>query len=194
MAKENQAKQNQHTNNTPPATQENPASQTGENASPPPGIGLDDSGSDGAARADGTLPAVSSPAGNNHPALPGLATRRVEQGTPYCARHNVLMVTSSSQERAAYYKCPVPGCQQTDKRARPTMRIPSEPLRCPQRSCSADDPKSAMYLEVNGAKSTPFQLRMECPRCSFQINVPRPGVESAVQRARLEASEDLDAR
>lgn len=118
---------------------------------------------------------------------------------PSCARHHVQMRAVSSPEHVTYYACPVPGCDQTDKRSRKAAAIPTEPKACPMRTCQASgEPGShPQYLEVDERKTkgNPALIVLVCPQCGFELKTPRPGVFDRVQRVReREASDDFAAR
>lgn len=118
---------------------------------------------------------------------------------PSCSRHHVQMRAVSSPEHVTYYACPVPGCDQTDKRSRKAAAIPTEPKACPMRTCQASgEPGShPQYLEVDERKTkgNPALIVLVCPQCGFELKTPRPGVFDRVQRIReREASDDYAAR
>lgn len=127
---------------------------------------------------------------------PDVATpRQGDQHRPYCRRHNVLMIAYNSSGGATRYKCPVPGCDATEKRAQPTSNIPREPQMCPHCQARAAEEKTKaqtpVYLEADYARSTYAMLHMACPtpECRFFVKLPRPDIaaRSRVQRARGEA-------
>jgi hypothetical protein len=97
-----------------------------------------------------------------------------------------------SKPDKTHYKCPVEGCEETAKRVRPTLRVPAAPQFCPQRHCRRGG--QAVALEAVGRLSTVAQLHMQCPRCGFELKVPRPQFEPALDRRRQAAIEDLGDR
>ena len=123
------------------------------------------------------------------------ASRQGDQHRPYCLLHNVLMVAYNSSGGATRYKCPVPECDATEKRAQPTSMIPRDPLFCPHCMARAieagQDKPQPVYLEADYARSTFAILLMKCPTagCHFSIKIPRPDItaRSRVQRSRTES-------
>ena len=92
-------------------------------------------------------------------------------GKPYCGRHNVLMVVTSSAEHARYYKCPVDGCEERSKRSRHGVTIPSRPTYCARVSCAPHN----VAMEVDAAASSYGQLKMVCGRCGNASYVTASG-------------------
>jgi hypothetical protein len=96
---------------------------------------------------------------------------------------------------ATHYKCPVDGCTEREKRARPTLRIPVEPLMCPQKTCLDGEGRKLVALEVDATvvEANAAQLHMICPACGFHVNVPRPQFNATLARTRR-PEENLAAR
>jgi len=118
--------------------------------------------------------------------------RQGDDGRPFCPTHNCLQVASGSKGKHTHYRCPVPGCTTREKRARPQVKVPAEPLACPQRTCRDEKQEPLAYLAVDAKLSTIAQLHMTCPKCGFHVKVPR-----AIFAASHQASgrnEDLAAR
>lgn len=123
------------------------------------------------------------------------APRQGDQHRPYCRRHNVLMVAYNSSGGATRYKCPVPGCDATEKRAQPTSNVPREPQICPHcRGRAIEDGQAdpqPVYLEADYARSTFAMLLMVCPTegCHYSMRIPRPDIvtRSRIQRQRSES-------
>lgn len=132
-----------------------------------------------------TLPSPQSPAPSPAPARQG------DQGRPFCGKHNCLMKAVRSGKEATNYSCPVPLCDQKEKRARGSVQIPREPNRCPDIRCQGKTVES--YLEVNLRRSTTAHLCMVCPKCGYDIKVPRPSFNSGVRTYEREEG-DLAAR
>ena len=91
-------------------------------------------------------------------------------GRPFCEKHNCLMVASGTKDRVTYYKCPVPGCDCREKRARPTTPIPSAPQVCQFQTCKTPP----QYLERDFDDKSIGQLAMVCPKCGNKHYVTRP--------------------
>lgn len=117
---------------------------------------------------------------------------------PCCERHVVLMQAYSSTDEKTYYRCPVPGCDEREKRVRVQVDIPSEPRACPQRTCRTPEGAPTSYLELVPKLSSLAQLHMACPACRFNLKIPRPQfaeqVKNEARRRRERAAESLDAR
>ena len=116
--------------------------------------------------------------------------RQGDQHRPYCLLHNVLMTAYSSRDGVTRYRCPVPDCTATEKRAQPTSNVPREPMQCPHcaaraREAGRDD-APPVHLQVDYARSTYAMLLMVCPQpeCRFAVRVARPDI---VARSRLQA-------
>lgn len=90
---------------------------------------------------------------------------------PVCARHNVLMVASSSRDGVTHYKCPVDGCTETGKAARRQAMGWAKPVLCDREACNGTP------MEVDHDLSTPMQVRMVCPNCGKSVTHPRPGLK-----------------
>ena len=132
----------------------------------------------------------------NEPAPPSVAesTRQGDQVRPYCRRHNVLMRAVGTGGGITRYKCPVPDCNEAEKRAQPRSVIPREPLECPkcrQRKFADDQPVNPVYCEVDSHRSTSGQLCMACPEmdCDFHALIPRPDIAVRARRMRMAAEE-----
>jgi len=110
---------------------------------------------------------------------------------PYCPLHNCLMVATSSRKLHTNYACPVHDCDETEKRARPSVRVPAQPQLCPQRHCRGA--MLAQALEVVPTLSTAAQLHMACPKCGFNLKAPRPQFDAARAQRQRDA-EDLADR
>lgn len=130
------------------------------------------------------------------PAPPSVAesTRQGDQVRPYCRRHNVLMRAVGTGGGITRYKCPVPDCNEAEKRAQPRSVIPREPLECPkcrQRKFADDQPVNPVYCEVDSHRSTSGQLCMACPEmdCDFHALIPRPDIAVRARRMRAAAEE-----
>ena len=120
--------------------------------------------------------------------------RQGDQVRPYCRRHNVLMRSVGTGGGVTRYKCPVPDCNEAEKRAQPRSVIPREPLECPkcrQRRIEADQPVNPVYCEVDASRSTSGQLCMACPEmgCDFHTLIPRPDIAVRARRMRMAAEE-----
>lgn len=112
-------------------------------------------------------------------------------GKPYCGRHNCLMRAASSRENVVYYRCPVDGCDEREKRTRAGANVPAMPALCSRITCR--DEKIA--LEVDAASSSIGQLKMVCRKCGQASYVPAPGYAYSQARVRLEPPvEDFAAR
>lgn len=127
------------------------------------------------------------------------APRQGDQHRPYCRRHNVLMIAYNSSGGATRYKCPVPGCDATEKRAQPTSNIPREPMVCPHCRGRAieegqKDP-TPVYLEAEYGRSTFAILLMRCPTpdCHYAVKIPRPDI-AARSQIQLRRSESISER
>jgi hypothetical protein len=130
------------------------------------------------------------------PAAPAEVPRgqQGDEGRPYCPKHNCLMKATATRETVTHYACPVPACNEREKKVRPQLKVPAAPQACPQRICAAGPGQEQSYLQVDLRLSSLSQLHMACPRCGFHVNVPRPHFDAAAaQRARRQA-EDLAAR
>lgn len=122
------------------------------------------------------------------------STRQGDQIRPYCRRHNVLMRAVGTGGGITRYKCPVPDCNEAEKRAQPRSVIPREPLECPkcrQRKLADDQPANPVYCEVDSHRSTSGQLCMACPEmdCDFHALIPRPDIAVRARRIRMAAEE-----
>jgi hypothetical protein len=126
---------------------------------------------------------------------PAVASPRARQGDdtkPYCPRHNVLLRATGSRELHTNYACPVQGCQTREKRIRPSLKVPSEPQMCPQRTCRDAD---GVALEVDERLSNLAHLHMSCPQCGFHLKMPRPQFDAAAAaRERRRETQDLSER
>lgn len=120
-----------------------------------------------------------------------LSSRQGDQGRPFCGKHNCLMRAVGSSPKETRYACPVPFCEQKEKRARGTTQIPREPHRCPDIRCQGKTVES--YLEVDVRRSSTAHLCMVCPKCGYDIKVPRPTFNSG-QRTYERDEGDLAAR
>lgn len=105
--------------------------------------------------------------------------RQGDEGRPYCGTHNCLMRASGTTKTETRYSCPVPLCTQKEKRARSSVSIPREPSRCPDIRCRGKTVES--YLEVDLRRSSTAHLCMVCPKCGYDIKVPRPTFNSGVR-------------
>src|SRR5512137_2557203 len=68
-----------------------------------------------------------------------------QDGVPYCLKHHCRMKSSSGGKKgsvAAYYSCPVPGCDHKAKRIRTVKEsiVPPAPLACPR--CARNKPSA----------------------------------------------------
>lgn len=155
-------------------------------AKKPNAMNLDDDGTE-----EVTTPTTTNQAAPPDPA----ASRQGDQHRPYCRTHNVLMTAYNSRDGVTRYRCPVPGCQATEKRAQPTSNILREPMFCPHclaRAIEAGtERQDQVYLEADYARSTFAILLMKCPTvgCHFSVKIPRPDIaaRNRVQRARTES-------
>ena len=127
------------------------------------------------------------------PPQPAVRARQGDDGRPFCPTHNCLQVATGSKDQHTHYACPVPGCSTKEKRARPQVKVPAEPQRCPQRTCRDADGKPLAFLEVEPKLSSMAQLHMACPKCGFHMKVPRPIFAEALAQQRR-PREDLAAR
>lgn len=123
--------------------------------------------------------------------LPAAPARQGDQGRPYCSRHNCLMQAVGSSPKETRYACPVELCDQKEKRARGTVQIPREPRPCPDVRCQGKAMQS--FLEVDLRRSSMAHLCMVCPKCGYDIKVPRPSFNSG-QRTYERDEGDLAAR
>ena len=146
---------------------------------------------DGDEQQQPTTPPTTNQASSQEPAAP----RQGDQHRPYCRTHNVLMTAYNSRDGVTRYRCPVPGCQATEKRPQPTSSIPREPMRCPHCAARAkedgQEDGTPVYLEADYAHSTFAMLAMVCPTpgCRFRMRVSRPDIaaRSRVQRSQAES-------
>lgn len=144
-------------------------------------LGLDD----GIAAAESAGPKTSAPAADLQKTA--AAGRQGDGSRPFCCRHNCLMKAEKSDPLATHYACPVPGCSEKEKKARPAIKVPAEPMRCTQRVHGLEKEGSREhFLEVNDELSTLANLHMECPGCGFHVKVPRP--QFTPQMARQQAA------
>jgi predicted RNA-binding Zn-ribbon protein involved in translation (DUF1610 family) len=138
--------------------------------------------------------------GDNGPPLVG-----PQQGTesrPSCPMHNVLMVAYASRESATHYRCPVAGCTERAKKARPKVSVPAAPQLCHDRACVIRGEGQPAAMEVVANRSSASHLKMVCPRCGQALDVPRPEFGAFLKRQRdainrrsiQEAAEDLSER
>src|SRR5262245_46897513 len=106
------------------------------------------------------------------------------------------MVAYSSKPDTTHYKCLVEGCGETGKRARPQIKVPASPTKCPQRPCKLND----VALVVDPRLSNMVQLHMVSASFGFNVKQPRPEFGAAAieqqqrQRQRADAGEELAAR
>jgi hypothetical protein len=114
--------------------------------------------------------------------------RQGDDTRPFCSRHNCLMRSTSSTSDITRYSCPVPTCDQKEKRARRAVQIPREPQVCPDIRCR----EKASFLESDPKRSSTAHLSMVCPKCGYEIKVPRP-MYLGLQRT-YEHDGDLAAR
>lgn len=115
--------------------------------------------------------------------------RQGDDSRPFCSKHNCLMKATSSAADLTRYACPVPLCDQKEKKVRAAVKIPREPSPCPDIRCRG----KKSFLEVDLPRSTTAHLSMVCPSCAFEIKVPRPMYNSG-QRVYERDAEDLSAR
>lgn len=126
--------------------------------------------------------------GDNHEQVADELEKPVqdENGIPYCLKHHCKMKQSSGGKRgakAAYYSCPVKGCDEKGKRIKTATEssIPSEPQSCPR--CSQG--KKLVVLERHPKHSSPFYTILACPNCGHKSQpMPRPEFVAAQQRER----------
>jgi hypothetical protein len=131
--------------------------------------------------------------GDNAPDLVRPTTGRQGDGSrPFCPTHNCLMKSQFSDKVATHYKCPVPGCEGKEKRARPAVKVPADPMRCSNRSCAGLENN---FLEVNVRLTSLANLHMECPNCKQGVKVPRPSFAPRLaEQRRQEPAEDFGER
>lgn len=141
----------------------------------------------GAAESGGSAGKRPAEAPNPEPPAP-VAQRQGDDSRPFCGKHNCLMKATSSTKETTRYACPVPLCDQKEKRARGTVKIPREPQACPDVRCRG----KKTFLEVDAPRSTMAHLSMVCPSCAFEIKVPRPMYNAGVRT--FEQEGDLAAR
>lgn len=111
----------------------------------------------------------------------------VQQGTelrPSCPRHNVLMVAYATREAATHYRCPIAGCGERAKKARPKVSVPAAPQLCHDRACVIRGDGEPAAMEVKSERSTASHLKMVCPRCGQALDVPRPEFGAFLKRSR----------
>lgn len=111
-------------------------------------------------------------------------------GVPYCVVHHCRMKQYSGKQRTGYYKCPVPGCEETGKMIKShTKAVPPLPLACPR--CSKDKP---VYCERDKRLSSQAMTILRCPRCGWKSNaMARPELVAATRRGKRDV-EELGAR
>jgi hypothetical protein len=114
--------------------------------------------------------------------------RQGDDTRPYCGLHFCLMASSGSKGAVTNYRCPVKGCNETAKRARPRDVVPRTPQLCP--NCA---PKP-VACEVDRARSTPYTFKLVCPTCRWSVNVNRPDLAARAARAHRAEHDDLSAR
>lgn len=124
------------------------------------------------------------------PLIEPVRARQGEQGRPYCDKHNCLQRATATRGDVTHYACPVPDCTSRAKRVRPSLKVPAEPMPCPDIRCRGHE----HFLEVDPRRSNLVQLHMHCPACGFGLKVPRPQFEDQFRRQRERAAEDLSAR
>lgn len=121
------------------------------------------------------------PLADSTPEKRDAASARDVDGVPYCPTHLVRMRASSTQGSVTYYRCPVDGCDCTDKTAKrsKSRAIPTEPHRCPVEACAG---QPLVVRRINFAVVT-----MVCPKCGREqqipnptINLRRPGAAAAI--------------
>lgn len=116
-----------------------------------------------------------------------------DTGRPFCERHNCLMIANGTKDQVTYYRCPVPGCDCREKRARQTTPIPARPMTCAMASCTQGDERQ--YLAVVSERSTIAQLCMACPKCKNAVYVTRPTYGATAKAAlRRPADASFDER
>ena len=95
---------------------------------------------------------------------------------PICKIHYCLMVANGSQSKVTSYKCPVPGCDQVAKVARPIAPAPREPHWCPRCANGPNqDGKGKRVALVVDQKAVRFNVRLICPTvgCGHSVEIPR---------------------
>lgn len=113
-----------------------------------------------------------------------IAPRKRDDGRPYCTVHNVLMVSIGSKKAATLYKCPVKGCQSREAKLRPKISAPSSPQLCPE---------DGEACEVDYQNSGPYSLRMVCPTCGWEVDVPRPDAADRIARMQNQTRSIMDS-
>lgn len=137
------------------------------------------------------LPLANNVSGETLPSAESLVASPAPSGRPFCGTHNCLMKAVRSSKTDTHFACPVPLCDAKEKRARASVHIPREPHRCPDVRCQGKTIES--YLEVDLRRSTTAHLCMVCPKCGYDIKVPRPQFNSGVRTYERDEG-DLAAR
>lgn len=122
-------------------------------------------------------------------------TPKDENGIPYCLKHHCRMKQISGGKKgapAAYFSCPVDGCEETAKRIKTANEssIPAEPQCCPR--CSKGDKR--VVLERSQKHSTGYYSILACS-CGFKSSpMPRPEFVAVQRMAKRAAVENIGSR
>lgn len=97
-----------------------------------------------------------------------LDTGKDVDGIPYCRKHHCRMKLTSGGRKngpTAYYKCPVPRCNETAQKIKTSREgvVPRQPLACPR--CSQD---KQVYCEKDDTASTAASVVLKCPSCGWK--------------------------
>lgn len=99
---------------------------------------------------------------------PAPAVDKDQDGVPYCVKHHCRMKQTSGGKKgsaAAYFACPVGGCDEKAKRIKTSRPIiPAEPHACPR--CAKVSPRPIM--ERNARLSNAMYTILQCPHCGHK--------------------------
>lgn len=123
------------------------------------------------------------------------AAGKDSDGVPYCVKHHCRMKQTSGGKAGspmAYFKCPVDGCEEKEKRIKSPRSIPADPLKCPR--CLGLSPQPVM--ERDAKVSTMMYSILKCPCCGHKsAPMPRPEFVANHSRNRgLPKVEEIGAR
>lgn len=128
---------------------------------------------------------------------PAPAVDKDQDGVPYCVKHHCRMKQTSGGKKgsvAAYFACPVAGCEEKAKRIKISRPIiPNEPHACPR--CASLSPRPIM--ERNARLSNAMYTILQCPTCGHKsAPMARPEFvqNHSAARNRMATEPDLGAR